>query len=61
MVLVEVFGADELQDGVAQVFEALVVAGRKVRALVGERAVGDRLEQQARVTEVDSNFLLEQL
>jgi hypothetical protein len=30
-------------------------------ALIGERAVRDGLEQQARVAEMDSNLLLEQL
>jgi hypothetical protein len=61
VVLVQVFGSDELQDRITKVFEALVVARRQVRALIGERAVGDRLEQEARVAEMDSDLLLEQL
>jgi hypothetical protein len=36
MVLVEVLGRDQLQDGVAQILEALVVARRDGRVLVGE-------------------------
>jgi len=59
--LVEVFRGDELKDGVAQVFESLVVAGREVWAFVGERAVRDRLKQQAWVAEMDSDLLLELL
>ncbi len=59
--LVQVLGRDELQDGVAQVLEALVVAGREVRALVCERAVRDRFEQQAGVAEMDADLLLELL
>jgi hypothetical protein len=60
-VLVEIFGRDQLQHCVAQVLEALVVARRQMRALVGERAVGYGFKQQARVAEVDPNFLLELL
>jgi hypothetical protein len=61
MVLVQVLGSDELQDRVAEVFQPLVVARRQVRALIGERAVSDRLEEEAGVAEVDSDLLLEQL
>jgi len=35
-VLVQILGGDELQDGIAQVLESLVVARRQVRALIGE-------------------------
>jgi len=58
VVLVEIFGGDELEDRVAQVFEAFVVAWRQVRALIGEGAVRDSLEQEAGVAEVDSDLLL---
>jgi hypothetical protein len=58
MMLVEVLGGDQLQDGVAEIFKALVVAWRQVRALIGERAVSDSLQQEARIAEVDSDFLL---
>jgi hypothetical protein len=44
MMLVEVLGGDQLEDGVAEVLEALVVARRLVRALIREGAMGDRLE-----------------
>jgi len=36
MMLVQVLGRDELQDRVAEVLQALVVARRDRRALVGE-------------------------
>jgi len=39
-VLVEMLGGDQLQDRIAEVFEALVIARRKRWALVRERAVG---------------------
>jgi hypothetical protein len=42
--LVQVLGCDQLQDRVAQIFEALVVAWRLLRVLIGERAMGYRLE-----------------
>ena len=61
MVLVEKFRADQLEDGVAEVFEALVVARRDLRVLVGEGAVGDGLEQKTRVPKVDPDLLLKQL
>jgi hypothetical protein len=44
VVLVEVLGGDQLQHCIAEVFEALVVARRLLRVLVGERAVCYRLE-----------------
>jgi hypothetical protein len=34
--LVEILGRDQLENGIAQVFEAFVVPGRQVRALVCE-------------------------
>jgi hypothetical protein len=61
MMLVQVLGGDELQDCVAKVLETFVVAWRQVRALIGERAVRDSLQQEAWVAKVDSDFLLEQL
>jgi hypothetical protein len=61
VVLVQILGGDQLQDCVAQIFEALVVTRRDVRALVGERAVGYGFEQETRVAEVNSNLLLELL
>jgi hypothetical protein len=42
--LVQVLGRDQLQDRVAEVFEALVVTRRLVRALIREGAMRDRLE-----------------
>jgi hypothetical protein len=42
--LVQILGRDQLQDGVAEILEALVVPWRLVRALIREGAMGDRLE-----------------
>jgi hypothetical protein len=42
--LVQVLGCDQLQDRVAEILEAFVVARGLMGAFVGERAVGDRLE-----------------
>ena len=61
MVLVQVLGGDQLQDGVAEVLEALVVARRNGRTLVGERAVRDGFEQEPGVAKVDADLLLEKL
>jgi hypothetical protein len=61
VVLIQVLGGDQLQDGVAEVFEALVVTRRYVRALVGERAVRDGLQEKAWVAKVDTDLLLELL
>jgi hypothetical protein len=61
MVLVQELRADQLEDSVSQILEALVVARRQMRAFVCERAVGDGLEQKAGVTKMNSDFLLEQL
>jgi len=44
VVLVQVLGGDQLQDGVAEILEPFVVTWRLMRALVRERAMGDRLE-----------------
>src|SRR5712692_1167183 len=44
VVLVQVLGGDQLQDGVAEILEPFVVTRRLMRALVRERAMGDRLE-----------------
>jgi hypothetical protein len=44
MMLVEILGGDQLQDRIAEILEAFVVARRLMRALVGEGAVCDRLE-----------------
>jgi len=44
MVLVQVLGGDQLQDGVAEILKPFVVARRLMRALIRERAMGDRLE-----------------
>jgi hypothetical protein len=57
--LVQVLGRDQLQDGVAEIFEALVVSRRYVRALVGERAVRDGFEKEGWVAKVDTDLLLE--
>jgi len=43
MVLVQVLGGDQLQDGVAQVFETLVVSWRDGRIFIRKRAVRDGL------------------
>jgi hypothetical protein len=61
MVLVEVLCGDQLEDGVAEVLEALVVAGRDRGALVGKRAVRDRFEEEPRVAKVNPDLLLELL
>jgi hypothetical protein len=60
-VLVEILGGYQLQDSVAQVLEALVVARRQMRAFVGERAVRYGFEQETWVAEMDPNLLLELL
>src|SRR5262249_44880301 len=57
--LEQVLGRDELQDGVAEVLEPLVVARRHVRALVGERAVGQRLAQECRIAKGDPHLVLQ--
>jgi len=44
VVLVQVLGGDQLQNSVAEIFESLVVTRRLMRALIRERAMGDRLE-----------------
>jgi hypothetical protein len=56
---VEVLSRDQLQNGIAQVFETFVVAGRQVRALVCERTMCDCFQQQAGVAEVNSDLFLE--
>jgi hypothetical protein len=58
---VEILGRDQLQDGVAEILEALVVARRDSRILIGERAVGDGLEEEPRVAKVNPDLLLEEL
>jgi hypothetical protein len=42
--LVEILGRDQLEDGVAEILEALIVTWRLVGALIREGAMGDRLE-----------------
>jgi len=59
--LVEELGGDQLQHGIAEILEALVVTRRKVRALVRERAVGDGLQEQGGVAEMNPYLLLELL
>jgi hypothetical protein len=61
VVLVQVLRRDQLQDGVAEVFEALVVTRGEMWALIGERAVRYGFEQEARVAKVNSDLLLELL
>jgi hypothetical protein len=61
MVLVQILRRDQLEDRVAEILQALVIAGREVWAFVGKRAVRDGLEQEARVSKMDSDLLLEQL
>jgi hypothetical protein len=58
MMLVEVLGGDELEDSIAEVFKALVVAWRQVRALIGKRAMRYSLQQEAGVAKMDSDLLL---
>jgi hypothetical protein len=58
--LVQILSRDQLQNGIAQVFETFVVAGRQMRALVGKRAMCDCFQQQAGVAEVDADLFLEQ-
>jgi hypothetical protein len=59
--LVEILRRDQLEDGIAEVLESLVVARRNRGALIGERAVGDGFEQEPGVTEVNPDLLLELL
>jgi hypothetical protein len=61
MVLVEILRCYQLEDRVAEILKALVIARREVRALVGKRAVRDGLEQEAGIAEMDSDLLLKQL
>jgi hypothetical protein len=61
MVLVQIFRRDELEDRVAEVFQAFVVARRNGRALVGEGAVRDGLEQEAGVAKMNPDLLLQKL
>ena len=59
VMFVEVLSGDQLQNGVTQVFETFVVARRQMRALVCERAVCDRFQQQTWVAEMDADLFLE--
>ncbi len=59
--LVQILGADQLQDRVAEVFEPFVVARRDGRIFIRERAVRDSLEKEARVAKVDPDLLLKEL
>jgi len=61
MVLVQVLGGDQLQDGVAQVFETLVVSWRDGRIFIRKRAVRDGLQEETRVAKVNPDLLLEEL
>jgi hypothetical protein len=61
MVLVQILGCDQLEDSVAEVLEALIVARRDRRALVGKRAVSDGFEQEPGVAKVNPDLLLELL
>jgi hypothetical protein len=61
VVLVQVFRADELEDRVAEVLEAFVVARRDRRALVGEGAVRDGFEQKPGVAKMNPDLLLQKL
>jgi hypothetical protein len=61
VVLVQVLGGDQLEDGVAEILKTLVVARRDLWILIGKRTVGYSLEQEARVTKVDPDLLLEKL
>src|SRR5205823_5878198 len=57
--LVQVLGGDQLQHRVTEVLQALVVPRRHLRALVGERAVRQGLEEKRPVTEGDPDLLLQ--
>src|SRR5438067_2015221 len=61
VVLVQVLGGDQLEDGVTEIFESLVVTRRDRGTLIGERAVRDGFEQEARVAKVNPDLLLEEL
>ena len=61
MVLVQVLGGDQLQDGVAQVFETLVVSWRDGRIFIRKRAVRDGLQEETRVAKVNPDLLLKEL
>ena len=53
--------AEAVEQAVAEVLEALVVARRHRRAFIGERAVGDGFEQEPGVAKVNPDLLLELL
>jgi len=57
--LVEELGRDQLEDGVAEVLEPFVVAAIEARVLVRIGAVRERLFEQRRITERDTDLLLE--
>jgi hypothetical protein len=59
--LVEILGGDQLEYGVAEILESLVVARRDRRALIGERAVRDGFEQEPGVAKVNPDLLLKEL
>jgi len=61
VVLVQVLGGDQLEDGVTEIFESLVVTRRDRGTLIGERAVRDGFEQEAGVAKVNPDLLLEEL
>src|SRR5438128_3458490 len=61
VVLVQVLGGDQLEDGVTEIFQSLVVTRRYRGTLISERAVRDGLEQEARVAKVNPDLLLEEL
>ncbi|GEM_PF-6005181 len=59
MVLVQVFSRDELEDRVAEILEAFVVARRDGWALVGEGAVRDGFEEKLGVAKMNPDLLLQ--
>src|SRR5439155_3014576 len=61
VMLVEILGGDQLEDGVAEILEPLVVARRDGWTFIRKRAVGDRFEQEPWVAKVNPDLLLEKL
>jgi len=57
--VVEVLGRDQLQHGVAEVLEALVVRRAALRVLVVIGTMGQRLAQQRRLVKANSKRPLE--
>lgn len=59
--MIEVLGCDQLEDGVAQILEPLVVGSAALRMLVVVGAMRQRLPEQGDVVEANAQCPLELL